>query len=49
MFFSEIPKIIKKIKKLNTYSNIIITNHIGGLTHEFIKKQIILFLMFFLK
>lgn len=29
---------LKKIKKLNTYSNIIITNHIGGLTHESIKK-----------
>ena len=40
---------LKKIKKLNTYSNIIITNHIGGLTYELLTKQIILFLMFFLK
>ena len=30
---------LKKIKKLNTYSNIIITNHIGGLTYESIKKS----------
>ena len=29
---------LKKIKKLNTYPNIIITKHIGGLTHESIKK-----------
>ena len=29
---------LKKIKKLNTYSNIIITNHIGGLTYESINK-----------
>ena len=28
----------KKIKKLNTYPNIIITKHIGGLTHESIDK-----------
>ena len=29
---------LKKIKKLNTYPNIIITKHIGGLTYESIDK-----------
>ena len=39
VFSNEFSKMyLKKIKRLNTFKNILITNHIGGLTRESIYK-----------